>query len=683
MRTREKLFLALPAAIMAMGSSVPLASAQVPIRRVTFFTSGVAFTERAGEVEGSATVTLSFRTGQVNDILKSLVLIDERGKVMPATLATRDPIGYTLGRFAVDVSGNLSQHELLEKLRGATATVTLADKQEVSGQIVGVEKGQILGADGKPVAVTLLTLFGAQGITTVRLDPERPIRLEDARLNQELKDALSTLASGTNDQRRAITLRFEGAGRRQVRVGYVTEAPLWKMSYRLVLGEKPYLQGWAMVENTSDEDWRDVSLSLVSGRPVSFIQDLYQPLYLPRPVIPPDIVASPYPQTHGADMEGRGEKKEAAAPPPAAKADAPAREALRRDAASSELRGAGAPAGGFGGGGAMAASVEAQATGEAPGELFEYRIETPVTLARQQAALIPVIAGEIGAEKLLLYNAQTGGKLAWNVVRITNNTKLHLKGGPVTLFDDGVYAGDARMEDVPPGDSRLISYAVDLTVEGEQQQAGGPTPEMSLTLRRGILTISRKERSETTYVLKSKAQAPKTVLVEHPFDPQFRLITPEKPEERTANLYRFRVTVPPGAAKSLKVVLERPLSSTVALLEASLDVLSVYANRKEISASMREALQQVVQRRRALQELQAQAAGREAEIKAITEDQDRMRKNMAALDKTSALYKRYVTELDQQETKMRALREETSKLRKQAAEADQQLRAYLDTLTLE
>ncbi len=173
------------------------------------------------------------------------------------------------------------------------------------------------------------------------------------------------------------------------------------------------------------------------------------------------------------------------------------------------------------------------------------------------------------------------------------------------------------------------------------------------------------------------------MLVEHPFDPQFRLITPEKPEERTANLYRFRVTVPPGAAKSLKVVLERPLSSTVALLEASLDVLSVYANRKEISASMREALQQVVQRRRALQELQAQAAGREAEIKAITEDQDRMRKNMAALDKTSALYKRYVTELDQQETKMRALREETSKLRKQAAEADQQLRAYLDTLTLE
>src|SRR5262249_27271481 len=134
---------------------------------------------------------------------------------------------------------------------------------------------------------------------------------------KEFREALTLLASGSDDQRRQVGIHFSGTGRRQVRVGYVTEAPLWKMSYRLMIGGKdakagaPYLQGWALVENTSDDDWKDVRLSLVSGRPVSFIQDLYQPLYLPRPVIAPDVIASAMPQTHGGNMDE--ERKQVAA----------------------------------------------------------------------------------------------------------------------------------------------------------------------------------------------------------------------------------------------------------------------------------------------------------------------------------------------------------------------------------
>ena len=151
-------------------------------------------------------------------------------------------------------------------------------------------------------------------------------------------------------------------------------------------------------------------------------------------------------------------------------------------------------------------SVSGMASGEKAGELFQYSIAAPLTLPRQQSAMIPVIARDIEAEKVLLFNADSGVRFPLNAVRVRNNTTMHLKGGPVTLFDAGVYAGDARMEDVPPGDSRLLSYAVDLSVEGERQGPADDSVETAFSLKRGVLTIARRERVETTYTLKSQSR---------------------------------------------------------------------------------------------------------------------------------------------------------------------------------
>jgi hypothetical protein len=688
----------------------PLAD-PLPVRQVTLFTSGVSYTERGGEVDGNASVALVFRTAQINDILKSLVLIDARGRVQPALYAARDPIGRTLQSFAIDVTQNLSQMEILNRLRGAKVTVETTNKGVLTGQIVGVEQRQVAGDDGKPITAPYLILLGDSGLTAIRLDAEKTVKLLDERLDREFREALGLLASGADEQRRQVTLRFAGEGRRPVRVGYVMEAPLWKMSYRLLLGgakggpeAKPYLQGWALVENTSDDDWKDVRLSLVSGRPVSFIQDLYQPLYLPRPVVPPDVIASPYPQTHGANLQeetrkvAEGQLKDALAQMPQLYGGTYL--GTRSDRAGGEKGEPGPPgAAGFGGGGLgggrfgrelsaaesaalLRRSVQAQAAGQSAGELFEYRIETPVTLPRQQAAMIPVVAQDIEVEKVSLYNADTDGRFPLNAVRVKNTTGLHLKGGPITLFDEGVYAGDAKMEDIPPGDSRLVSYAVDLAIEGERQGPGVTTTETGLSLKRGVLVVTRRERQETTYTLKSKADRPRVVLVEHPFNAEYKLIAPEKAAERASDRYRFAVTVPPGKSETLKVVTERPLSQSITVMDTDMNALGVYANRKEVLPKLREALQEVIQRRRKVQELQSQAAGRDAEITAISSDQERIRKNMTALDRTSALYKRYVAELDQQETRIQSLRKEAARLRGEADNAGRELRAYVDGLNI-
>jgi hypothetical protein len=668
----------------------------LPVRAVTLFSSGVSYTLREGEVSGDATVPLTFRTSQINDILKSLILLDEKGTVQPAVYGAKDPIGRTLQSFAVDVTQPLSRAELLNRLRGARVAVETSGRETLQGQIVGVETRTIPAPNASTATVEILTVLGDAGLQSVKLDEVKSIRLLDSRLDREFREALSLLASGADDKRRPVTLRFSGDGKRRVRVGYVSEAPLWKISYRLLVGgtkaqgaaptdEKPYLQGWALVENTTDDDWNGVQLSLVSGRPVSFIQDLYQPLYLPRPVVPPDVVASPYPQV----AEGAIEEKDKNAPASSLVLRSSAK-ALASESAPAAPAAAGGLGGGFGGAAADSSamlyanvarnSVAAQASGEKAGELFRYNITTPVTLPRQQAAMIPVIAQDVDGTKVSLYNADTGPRFPLNAFRLKNNTTLHLKGGPVTVFDDGVYAGDARMEDIPPGDARLVTYAVDLAVEGERQNAGYSNPETSLSIRRGVFIITRRERTETEYTLKNKDNKPRTVLVEHPFNAEYKLLQPESFAERTGDRYRFEVNVPPGESQKLKVVLERPLSESVGLVDADVNMLQVYVGRGEVPEKIKAALREVLQRRHRVQDLRSQAAVNDAAIGDIEKDQDRIRKNMAALDKGATLYQRYVKQLDEQETRIQSLRSEANRLRAAAADADKDLRAYLDTL---
>ena len=677
----------------------------LPVRAVTLFSSGVAYTLREGEVEaGEASVALTFRTTQVNDLLKSLVLLDGGGTVRPAPSPSRDPVGRTLQSFAVDVTANRSRADLLRALRGAPVRVETVAGEALEGRVLGVEERQEVAAGDREVTVETVSLLTEEGLTAVDLPRVRLLRILDPHLDRELREALAVLASGSDDARRTVTLRFQGETRRTVRVGYVTEAPLWKVSYRLVLedeeageggqiregGQSPtlYLQGWALVENTSDDDWNEVALSLVSGRPVSFIQDLYQPLYVPRPVVPPDIVASPFPQTHGGDMlaeEYEGPvggaafdmAMPAAAPPAAAMPMATLRKASGGGPAMESHAFARATSRD------MQESVSAQAEGKTAGELFAYHVGTPVTLPRQQAAMIPILAGNIEGEKLSLYNADRDPRFPLNAVRLKNSTALHLKAGPLTVFDGGIYAGDARMEEIPPEDSRLITYAVDLAVEGERQTGMGTQSEATLAIRRGVLQITRRQRRHTIYTLKSKAQKARLVYVEHPFDSAWTLIEPEAPAERSAQFYRFAVRLNPGETKSLRVTTEQPVDQMIVLVDGGLNAIASYVSAGYVSQAIKDALAPVVEKRRRMQEIETQVQHQEAEITAIHAEQDRIRKNMGAVDKDSALYRRYVNELDSQETRLQTLREEAAALRAAAQEAERDLRAYVDSLEVE
>ncbi len=288
----------------------------VRVREVVLFSSGVGYFEHAGVVDGSATCELRVKTSQLNDLLKSLLLDDKDGGHPGAIeYPSLDPIAKTLASFQVDISDNPTFAQLLGKLRGAGVSY-LQDGQTVAGTVLGVESRTVaVGEHGdRTVEVPILNLLIGGTVSQVQLDQVANLTFTDKVLQDELTKALSALSQSRNADKKPLEIHFDGQGQRHVSLAYVVETPVWKVSYRLVMppaaapaaqaeaagAAKPpmgHLQGWAIVENQTDSDWDGVRLSLVSGRPVSFIEDLSQPLYVQRPVVRPELYASLAPQT--------------------------------------------------------------------------------------------------------------------------------------------------------------------------------------------------------------------------------------------------------------------------------------------------------------------------------------------------------------------------------------------------
>ena len=694
---RPLVLLALPALLLPPGvlSAAEPAAADLPLEKVVLFTSGVGYFQHGGKVTGDATVEMSFRAENVNDLLKSMVVEDLGGGTVPAvSYASRDPITKTLGTFAIDLTDDPSIGKILGRLRGERIEVEAATP--ATGTIVGVEKRQVPVGDDRTVEKEFITILTAEGLRTLPLDGITRIRLLDERLQRELEQALAVLALGHDSEKKSVSLAFMGEGERPVRVGYVQESPVWKTSYRLVLGGeaaaepqagKALLQGWAIVENTTDRDWKDVRMALVSGRPISFVMDLYRPLYVPRPVVEPELYASLAPQVYGQDMEAAQREFAAAANElrdgrqlaraemqrKALAAPAPRRpmEELAMDEATADFDREGV------------AAIRSVAAGEALGELFRYEIAAPVSIARQRSAMLPIVAEEVEAEKISIYDDRVMAKHPLAGVRLVNSTKLDLMQGPVTVFDAGAYAGDARIEDLPAGSSRLLTYAVDLDVEVAPRFEPRPEELVSVKLVKGTLVVSRKLARRKAFEVKNSGREAVKLLVEHPLEPGWRLVEPTEPAEKTRDRYRFAVGAEPGKPATLVVAEEQVVSQRLAVTNLDDNAILVFSSAKVTSPAVKQALQDVLERKQEITRLARERSRREQEIKAVSQEQDRIRQNMAQLDRASDLYTRYVQKFAAQEDRVETLRGEIADLQDKEQNARRDLDKMLGTLELE
>lgn len=627
-------------------------AADLELKRVLLSSGGVGYFEYEAEVDGNASLSLAVRRDQVDDLLKSIVVFDERGAVGQVSLAGEEALRDIFRDLPFDGAALSNPAELLNALRGNE--VAVAGSSQVRGRIMSAAMEPVsLPGNGGTLArlkLMLLTTEGLKGVTVQDLDA---ISFADAALQARLSTALAALAEAQDRERRILDIRAEGQGRRKLRVAFVSEAPLWKASYRLtVSGEAGAangdLQGWAALENRSGTDWKDVELTLVSGSPVTFRQALYATYYVDRPEVPVEVIGRVLPRPDQGGIAAQ------------TMADAPALPRQKR----AELGTAPAPASrGFVAAGAPAAPepppLAALVTGEASEQQTQvrFRLPRPVTLASGQNVLVPIVARKVPAERVALYQPQTHRLHPLAAIYLANDGATALPPGIVTLYErgtDGVsHIGDARLASLPAGEKRLLAFALDgkVRIDQEQQRSAEIT---RLRMARGILEVTRTEQATTIYRIAAPAGDGRRLLLEQPRQAGFSVSKPEKGVEIADGNWRIDAPLPAGQGR-FEVTAERPVTERIQLLSAGDEQIRLLLQAPRLSERQREALQRVAGLSAERAKAAAELARLERERGALVGEQARLRANLQAVPQGSDLHRRYLTQIGGQEDRLAAL----------------------------
>jgi hypothetical protein len=315
--------------------------------------------------------------------------------------------------------------------------------------------------------------------------------------------------------------------------------------------------------------------------------------------------------------------------------------------------------------------------------LFEYAIQTPVTIARQNSAMLPIVNQEIAGRKVSIFNPASHPKHPLNGLLMENITGLNLMQGPVTVFDSNVYAGDAKLPDLKAGEKRLVAYALDLAVDVMIDAKSKPDELVGLRIEKGVLHHKHRNVDERTYTVHNKDKKDRVLLIEQGYGPGWTLMEPKEFFERTQNLFRFKVEVPAGKEVAEKNRLERVADQSVAVSELGLDGIQMYLKAPVISPAVKEAMEKVIALRTELDQASRERAAREQEVKEAVEEQVRVRENLKTIQQNTDPYQRQLKKFDALETQIEKLRGEVSERRQQEKSKRQALESYLLSLTVE
>ena len=654
------------------------ASQPLPVTKISIFSSGLAYYEHSGTLNGPAVIDLAFKANEVNDVLKSLVLNDPASANPAVTYQSEQTLIQTLRSLKIDLSEEPVLADILRGLRGAE--LEIAVPATVSGRIVGVEYRYRASPVGNEVRDPWLSLYTDQGIRLFNFADINAITFKDPQIAEDLARALDLLASSRNYNTRDLMVNLPGSGSRKVSLSYVIPSPVWKVSYRLDLGReqnaKPLLQGWAIVDNDGDSDWSNVELSLVAGRPASFIQNLYPPYYVYRPVQPLAIAGAAAAATHDAAYDTAGSAPMPSPSPMAARATA-AKE-MRAEAEAAEADRAyyslnyNSVAGG---------TVET-ATGTAAGDQFEFTVKTPVSLNRRMSAMLPLVESQIEARKLLIFSGASAGRNRNPRLgaELTNTSKMKLPAGPITVYDGGTYAGDALIEFWNEGEKRLISFGEDLSVTGAVTDSLSRNIA-SVTVSGGVMVFNNRQEDTKTYTFKNNSSQEKALVIEHPKNQGTTLETP-KADEETPSLYRFNTTLPAGKELAVPVREVRPITERITLLSLRPDAFLTYVTNQEIPQRVRDALQRAVSLRDVVTSAQAAVNEAESRRNSFVSEQDRIRKNLEAAGGQTQQGQEYLKRLMALDASIDSVNAELETLRTNQRTAQKAYEDYLRELNL-
>jgi archaellum component FlaC len=707
----------------------PDASQILPIRRVILYSNGVAYIERRGTVAGHAEIALAFKQSQIDDVLKSMVVLDLGGRIGAVSYNSSAPPSARLGEIPFSIASGTAENGglagVLKQLQGARVAVTTQNRT-LTGAILTVEDHRSQIDANKPPFITHTLVISSEGgeLTSFDLQDVRGVKLLDEGARRDVSQFADAVASARRRDAKTIVVTSDGTGAREMIVSYTVAAPIWKTSYRVVMDEKtgkPFFQGWAIVDNVSEEDWSNVQLSLVSGTPISFIQPLQQPLYRYRPVVPirEDLQLNPqtyepsesngygaeYGAGRGGSMGGNNSKDELAVISGAKKAANKTLNVMPKNAPQNQIQNLAQISPGIanesvtvvpaneepvGIGIAMtggASGVEAAANGAEVGDLFEYRIEHPVTVKRDRSALIPILQTYLGGERVSVFNETTRRDRPMSGIFLENTSPLTLEDGALTVIDGNSYAGEALLQRLKPREKRFVTFALDLGTLVTVRQITRREPVFLLKAVNGVFQMHYYQTEQKIYKITNQTDRARTVFVEHPFREDWNLTddTP-KPADKTARFYRFRVELQPREAREIPVTERRALMDSYALSDITPQQIELFFHQRYIDDATRLALERITAIKDKIASVDAQIQTFDTEREQIAEDQKRLRENIEALNKTAearTLIARYVAKVNDQETRLETINTETRKLTDERARLQNELGDAIRSFALE
>lgn len=652
---------------MLAAASTPAVSGELRLERVLLSSAGLVLLDHAAGVGAKATLELVVPRAQADDILKSLVVYDAAGTALAVTLAGEAPTSDLFRDLPIGERDLASPQALLAALKGVP--VAVGGPQALEGRIVSVVPEERKEGEARLVRHRL-TLATAEGLRSVPIEDAQAIRILDPALAGVLATALERLAAAREPAERRIRLRLDGPGDRRVRVAWLAEAPIWKMSYRALLGEREArLQGWAVVDNRSGRDWHEVELALVSGAPVTLRQALSKLVWAQRP-------EAPIPLPEGI----RPRVDEGTLPPPAEAALPPRGPARAAPAAPKGLRAEPRAAHAA----EALADVEATQTVEEASRTV-FRLPGRVSVADRGTALLPVLDRALPVARIVLVQADRSPLRPLAAVRIDNDGPFTLPAGILTVFaraeDSGLeFLGDAELARLPPGETRLVPFALDTRVK----LLAEPAREDRITSAKiadGVLTLERIERRVTRYRLQAPPEEGRTLVLEHPKAPGFRLASPSATAE-SERFWRLERPLPPGETLELELVLERPELTRLELLELDSDRLAALFAGRELPEPLRRAMAEIARRKAALADAEGTRDRLVEEQTALAAEQERLRANLQAVPANSDLARRYLHRLAASEDRLEALAAELDRARAAVVGAEAALRAFVRELVL-
>jgi hypothetical protein len=691
----------------------PAAIKDLPVRKVVLYKNGVGYFEHAGTVSGNQRVTIDFTSPQLNDVLQSLTVLDEGGgRIAGVNYNSTTPLAEQLKTLSLGMTDDPTSTELFQALRGQRVEVLGAPGGTITGRLMSIEsRTEKSGTGDATVEKFYLTLVAGSGaVRVIELTPALSLRPLDGNLQGQLDRYLELLSTTHSTGLRHLTLNSLGQGQRELRVSYISEVPVWKSTYRIVFPReangKATMQGWAVVDNTVGADWDNVQLSLVAGAPQSFIQPLSQPLYSRRPEIPIATLVETTPQTHeAAEM---ATPKVMAAPPASFNGRSAHGEGLavqtqsnsvstiiseqqvanmatpNRNFSSLAALGMGLSSGSGGGVGGVYRASDAIAEGDvstnAFDDFFEYALAAPVTIHKNESAMVPILQQELPAAHVTIWSESEPTPL--RAVWLGNNSKLTLDSGSFSIFESGEFAGEGLLDPIHPGEKRLLSYATDQAVHVKVMARDSSKTLHHVRISKGVIVETHMDVVSETYSATNSADVDRVVLLEHARrNNGWTLDDGLKAEETSPNLYRFKVPVAAHSTAKLEVRERGPEYTTVTLKgeegqqEYLLDLV------KRVPDAM-DKLKPVIDAETALAGLETKTAEAEKTEKTAAADEARDRENLTALKGNDAA-KRFVDELNRAEDQLQATRKQMADLELQKQAATEKLEGLINGLSFD